>query len=113
MGVLSEVRGVCARARSQHIRVGRGDSARRGNYAGRGMKGKKARECRPWVRDGRLLSVRRDAASTRPAGQWRMRKRRPPWGLRRGVSAGGRSHILYDGGQLGLIKFPVTRERPP
>ncbi|KAJ9510836.1 hypothetical protein QJQ45_027755 [Haematococcus lacustris] len=55
-------------ARKQRIRVGRGDSARRGNYCGRGIKGKKAR---------------------------------------------GRAHILYDGGQLGLLKFPISRERAP
>mmetsp|Transcript_15426 Transcript_15426/g.26684 ORF Transcript_15426/g.26684 Transcript_15426/m.26684 type:complete len:297 (+) Transcript_15426:64-954(+) len=50
------------------IRLGRGDSGRRGSFSGRGMKGQKAR---------------------------------------------GAPHMLYDGGQFGLIKFPVTRERPP
>mmetsp|Transcript_15920 Transcript_15920/g.41914 ORF Transcript_15920/g.41914 Transcript_15920/m.41914 type:complete len:333 (+) Transcript_15920:2188-3186(+) len=56
-------------ARQQKIRVGRGNSARRGNYCGRGMKGQKARNTKP--------------------------------------------HALFDGGTLGLLKFPVTRERPP
>lgn len=27
--------------------------------------------------------------------------------------SGGGPHLLYDGGQLGLLKFPVVRERPP
>ncbi|KAF5833875.1 ribosomal protein L18e/L15P [Dunaliella salina] len=56
-------------ARQQKIRVGRGNSARRGNYCGRGMKGQKARSTKP--------------------------------------------HTLYDGGTLSLLKFPITRERPP
>mmetsp|Transcript_5377 Transcript_5377/g.11806 ORF Transcript_5377/g.11806 Transcript_5377/m.11806 type:complete len:338 (+) Transcript_5377:69-1082(+) len=56
-------------ATRQRLRVGRGDSSRRGNTAGRGNKGHNAR--------------------------------------------GRGAHLLYDGGQLGLIKFPVSRERPP
>lgn len=27
--------------------------------------------------------------------------------------SGGGPHLLYDGGQLGLLKFPVSRQRPP
>jgi large subunit ribosomal protein L15 len=27
--------------------------------------------------------------------------------------SGGGAHMLYDGGQLGLLKFPIVRERPP
>ncbi|GAX85881.1 hypothetical protein CEUSTIGMA_g13297.t1, partial [Chlamydomonas eustigma] len=30
-----------------------------------------------------------------------------------GQNARGGGHMLYDGGQLGLLKFPITRERPP
>lgn len=55
-------------ATQQRIRVGRGDSSRRGNYSGRGMKGQKARGRGP--------------------------------------------HLLFDGGQLGWLKFPVQRQRP-
>ncbi|GAX82577.1 hypothetical protein CEUSTIGMA_g10003.t1 [Chlamydomonas eustigma] len=30
-----------------------------------------------------------------------------------GQNARGGGHMLYDGGQLGLLKFPIIRERPP
>ncbi len=83
----------------QRIRVGRGNSGRRGNYCGRGMNGHNSRS---GITCQLLVSHHADFQNLQCEA----------WVILNHCHAGGGPHMLYDGGQLGLLKFPVTRERP-